>query len=138
MRKLHIWLATAALLGTGASSSAGPIYRCQGEGTVYSQQPCGQDAVALQLQDPRSQAQQARSLQLAAEQSALVRRLQAERLQREQAGREMAGRQPAGIRLPAEPAVGFRSPTPALQKPGGPSGARTSAPAVRESRRTQG
>ena len=68
-------LAIAALLLVGSSVSAQTVYRC---GSNYSQTPCA-NAVEVQTDDPRSDAQRAAAREGLARDKALVKDLEASR-----------------------------------------------------------
>ena len=78
-------LTTSALLvGFVCSASAQTVYRCGPDGREYSQAPCGQSR-AVDVSDPRSEAQRAAAQKRARDDEATGRALERERRAREAA-----------------------------------------------------
>jgi len=81
--RLQHGIVLVAFLGLGLPALAQTIYRC---GASYSQMPC-QDAVALQLADPRTAAQKAQTDAATAQTTRLAQQLQRDRLAAEKTTR---------------------------------------------------
>jgi hypothetical protein len=67
-------LLSLALLTVRTSTTAQPVYRC---GSSYSHAPCGPDAIPIQTDDPRTDAQRAAAQQGLARDKALAKELEA-------------------------------------------------------------
>ena len=105
MTMLRTGLLTLLLLLAAASTSAQKVYRCGPDGREYSQLPC-KEGRAVDVDDPRSQAQQRDGQQVTDSQKRLAQQLEAERRQRDGALKVQgaAGIQPRAAAPSAQPA----------------------------------
>ncbi len=109
----HDWFigACAALLAA-APAAAQKIYRCGPNGNVYSQQPCA-DGKALDINDPRTAAQQREARADASKDAKQADAMQREREQAERRAKPAA----AGSLRVEEPAATAKPPKAAASKP---------------------